>query len=148
MGGENMKKIVVGISLIVAIVGIGMAIPYISLAKIEQGYEPLTLEQINNLELGAYVAKMAGRKQVINAVIESNSLPTLEVYVDIPAEITFTITPENSEDCTNIVAIPKYGIHQKLVVGENVIKFTPKKLGVYQYSCETLANMGVIIVIE
>jgi uncharacterized protein len=53
----------------------------------------------------------------------------------IPLKWTIRVTEDELTGCNNPLVIPSYGIQKTLVVGDNLLEFTPKQEGVIAYSC-------------
>ena len=80
-------------------------------------------------------AVVNGNTQEIKSTLESGQYPAITVKAGVPVKWTITADAKNLNGCNNQIIIPQYNIKQKLVVGENVITFTPTKTGVFGYSC-------------
>lgn len=76
-----------------------------------------------------------GEVQEIQTTLESGSYPVIQVQEGIPVKWTILADASNLNGCNNEIIIPEYNISQKLVVGENVITFTPDESGKFGYSC-------------
>ncbi|MGB4659216.1 MAG: sulfite exporter TauE/SafE family protein [Mobilitalea sp.] len=73
--------------------------------------------------------------QEITTTLESRSYPPLNVQAGIPVKWIINADAKNLNGCNGEIIIPEYNIKQKLVVGENIITFTPTEAGNYGYSC-------------
>ena len=73
--------------------------------------------------------------QEIKSTLESGQYPAITVQAGIPVKWTITADANNLNGCNNQIIIPQYNVKQKLVVGDNVITFTPTKSGTFGYSC-------------
>jgi len=73
--------------------------------------------------------------QEIKSTLESGQYPAITVQAGVPVKWTITADAKNLNGCNNQIVIPQYNVKQKLVVGENVILFTPTKAGTFGYSC-------------
>jgi len=73
--------------------------------------------------------------QEIKSTLESGQYPAITVQAGVPVKWTITADAKNLNGCNNQIIIPQYNVKQKLVVGENVITFTPTKAGTFGYSC-------------
>ncbi|SEV84025.1 urease accessory protein UreH domain-containing protein [[Clostridium] fimetarium] len=73
--------------------------------------------------------------QEIKSTLESGQYPAITVQAGVPVKWTITADAKNLNGCNNQIVIPQYNVEQKLVVGENVILFTPIKAGTFGYSC-------------
>jgi plastocyanin domain-containing protein len=76
-----------------------------------------------------------GDVQEITTTLESGSYPPLTVQAGIPVKWIINADAKNLNGCNGEIIIPEYNIKQKLVVGENIITFTPTEAGNYGYSC-------------
>lgn len=68
----------------------------------------------------------------------------LKVKSNIPVQ--FAINGDGATGCTNRIVIPDLGIEKDIKKGENIIEFTPKKIGPIAYSCWMGMVRGKIIV--
>ena len=57
------------------------------------------------------------------------------VQVGVPVKWTIRVTADGLNGCNNPITVPSYGIRKTLVPGDNIIVFTPKKVGVIVYTC-------------
>jgi len=57
------------------------------------------------------------------------------VQKGIPVKWTITANDGDLSSCNNKMLIRDYNVEKKLIVGENVIEFTPTKSGKIVYSC-------------
>ena len=73
--------------------------------------------------------------QKITTQLEAGTYPPITVFAGVPVEWTIIATEDNLNGCNGVIVIPEYQINQKLVVGENLITFTPTKSGTFGYSC-------------
>lgn len=81
------------------------------------------------------VAKLAGNVQVITTSLSSGRYEAFIVQAGVPVKWTITASASQLNGCNETVTIPKYGISQRLVPGDNVIEFTPDKEGNVPYTC-------------
>lgn len=68
----------------------------------------------------------------------------LRVKNNIPVQ--FIVNGDGATGCANKIVIPDYGIEKDIKKGENIIGFTPKKVGPIAYSCWMGMVRGKIIV--
>lgn len=83
----------------------------------------------------ANVAKIKDDIQIVSTNMEPNIYEPLIVQSNIPIRWTINVEEGDLNGCNNPIAIPKYGIEKKLVVGENIIEFTPTDDGNIVYTC-------------
>lgn len=58
------------------------------------------------------------------------------------------ITSESQFSCASSIVMPKYGIKQKLVEGENIIEFISTETGNVPFSCSMGMYKGKFVVTE
>lgn len=81
------------------------------------------------------VAKIEGKIQVVTTKLESGRYSPIIVQKGIPVKWTIKVEKGDLNGCNNPVTIPQYNKQQKLVVGDNVIEFTPESEGNILYTC-------------
>ena len=81
------------------------------------------------------VAQVSGNVQTITTKLQANSYMPFIVQKGIPVKWTIKADASSINGCNGTVTIPKYGISQKLVPGDNVIEFTPDAEGSLPYTC-------------
>lgn len=81
------------------------------------------------------VAQVSGNAQTITTTLQPNSYTPFIVQKGIPVKWTIKADASSINGCNETVTIPKYGISQKLVPGDNVIEFTPEEEGNIPYTC-------------
>lgn len=60
--------------------------------------------------------------------------------------VRFAVNGDGATGCTNKIVIPDLGIEKEIKKGENIVEFTPKKVGPIAYSCWMGMVRGKIIV--
>ena len=69
------------------------------------------------------------------------------VKKDIPVELTIDAkTPLGG--CMSVLVIPDYNVSARIVLGKNVMKFTPTKTGVSYLTCSMGSVMGQFNIIN
>ncbi len=81
------------------------------------------------------VAQVSGNVQTVTTTLQPNSYTPFIVQKGIPVKWTIKADASTINGCNGTVTIPKYGISQKLVPGDNVIEFTPDAEGNIPYTC-------------
>lgn len=81
------------------------------------------------------VARIEGNVQVVETKLESGRYTPFTVQKGIPVKWTIKAGAGDINGCNGEVTIPKYGISQKLVPGDNLIEFTPEEEGNIPYTC-------------
>lgn len=80
------------------------------------------------------VATIDGDVQIIITKLSNNRYEPITVKVGVPVRWTIQATAGQINGCNKII-IPEYNIKKELVVGDNIIEFTPKQAGIVPYSC-------------
>lgn len=73
--------------------------------------------------------------QVVTTSLESGRYTPIIVQKGILVKWTIKVGEGDLNGCNNPVTIPKYNIQKKLVVGDNIIEFTPLEEGNITYTC-------------
>ncbi len=104
---------------------------------------PVALNQVEieklNLELNTSNKTIEGsiedNVQVIEFDLESYSYPNLEVKSGVPVRLVINVDEYNLNSCNYIIFSSDFGFQKELVVGQNIIEFTPSDTGQYIYTC-------------
>ncbi|PIR66940.1 MAG: heavy metal transport/detoxification protein [Parcubacteria group bacterium CG10_big_fil_rev_8_21_14_0_10_36_14] len=70
------------------------------------------------------------------------------LYIKRGVPARWIINVKQMSGCTNEIIMPEYNIRKKLKYGENIIEFTPKKVGEIKFSCWMKMVWGKFIVVE
>jgi hypothetical protein len=73
----------------------------------------------------------------------SEDVQSIAVFVDMPAKWLIHISNESAE---GTLSIPTFQFQCELQVGDNIIEFTPKISGAYDFTCNL--GKGSIVVLE
>ncbi|MDR2397795.1 MAG: sulfite exporter TauE/SafE family protein [Spirochaetaceae bacterium] len=84
---------------------------------------------------GASRPATEGGVQVLNSTLTGGRYPAITVQQGIPVKWTITAPPGSINGCNNRMIIREYGIEHQFTSGENVIEFTPERVGKFPYSC-------------
>lgn len=88
-------------------------------------------------------------KQLVTSTLSSGTYPNITVQTGTPVKWIIHAPQGSINGCNNTMNVPEYGITDySFKPGENVIEFTPNKLGRFQYSCWMGMIRGSIIVTE
>jgi len=126
---------------------IGLIVIYFSVINI--------ISSINLLGLNVFINSSDSEKfKIINGYQEVKMTQThkgyhpnyLIVKKDIPVRLV--IDSKNNSTCASYIVIEEYGIRKFLELGENLIEFTPKKIGEIKFSCGMGMHPGVINVVD
>ena len=81
------------------------------------------------------VAKIEGDVQVVTTNLTSGRYTPIIVQKGIPVKWTIKVEKGDLNGCNNPMTIPQYNKQYKLVVGDNIVEFTPESEGNIPYSC-------------
>lgn len=73
--------------------------------------------------------------QFVETELDYGSFEPIRVTTGITVEWTINAPSEKLNGCNNEIVIPEYNISQKLISGENIIRFIPEETGCFSYSC-------------
>lgn len=73
--------------------------------------------------------------QIVSTTLDRGIYDPIIVQTGRPVKWTITANDGDLNSCNNKMLIRSYGVEQKLLVGENVVEFTPTKAGTINYSC-------------
>ncbi|MGN0587095.1 MAG: sulfite exporter TauE/SafE family protein [Oscillospiraceae bacterium] len=95
----------------------------------------LYLPEISTNTDNAVKSQIINGTQYIETELDFGSYEPISVTNGIPVEWTINADEEKLNGCNNEIVIPEYNISVKLKSGENVIRFTPEKTGIFTYTC-------------
>lgn len=81
------------------------------------------------------VAKIENGVQVINTRLENGRYTPIVVQKGIPVKWTINVQKGELNGCNNPINIPEFKMSKKLVVGDNLIEFTPTESKNIIYTC-------------
>lgn len=117
---------------------------------------------INAVNGSRLVRASAGPKQGVAAIETGAEKEAIEIrmtqegngysprYFQVEAgrPVRWIITSKSQYSCASSLVVPSLGIRRQLKLGENVIEFTPKKVGKIPFSCSMGMYTGTIEVTE
>jgi hypothetical protein len=80
-------------------------------------------------------ATVNGSVQNITTIIRSGSYEPIVVQKGVPVRWTIKADSSTLNGCNRTITIPAYNITKTLQPGDNVVEFTPDKVGTIPYSC-------------
>lgn len=86
--------------------------------------------------------------QKVRTTLASGRYEPITVTAGTPVEWTIDAPQGSINGCNNRMVIPAFNIEHAFTTGENVVKFTPDKAGVYPYSCWMGMITSTITVVE
>ncbi len=95
------------------------------------------------------IAVINGDVQEVTTNLTNGRYYAINVQKGIPVKWTIKVKKGELDGCNNPINIPEYGIrNKKLVVGDNLIEFTPTKTGKFTYTCWMGMQRGTISVVD
>jgi sulfite exporter TauE/SafE/copper chaperone CopZ len=80
-------------------------------------------------------AVVSGGVQTVATEFSGGYYVPFTVQAGVPLKWTIRVTAAELNGCNNPLQVPAYGIEKRLVPGDNLIEFTPKKPGLIAYNC-------------
>lgn len=81
-------------------------------------------------------ATIVDGKQLVTSTLSSRTYPKITVQAGVPVKWVIYASEDQINGCNNTMNVSEYGINEySLQAGENVIEFTPDKVGTFPYSC-------------
>lgn len=88
------------------------------------------------------------QEQVVNMTVAYGAFTPDRFTIKEGVPVRWEVNGVDISGCASSIVSPKLGINRSLVVGENVIRFTPKKTGVIPFSCSMGMIRGSFTVVE
>lgn len=108
----------------------------LSIVMFNRGLLSLDIDILKNNNYGDYVkTTIKGDYQEIEFDLEYDNYKDIIVQKDIPVKIIINASKDKLTGCNNEIIINEFGIKKKLVVGENIIEYTPKDTKTISYTC-------------
>ncbi len=73
--------------------------------------------------------------QTVNSEVSPNGYQPIVVQVGVPVQWHLTVPKGGLTGCNRAIVIPPLNIQKELVVGDNVIEFTPETAGDIEFTC-------------
>lgn len=120
-------KVSAGLVLVLGVVmiGRGLALYGISIGMHHQ----------MNIKGDQAVSTIQGNLQTVTTEIKPDSFPPIVVQKGIPVKWIVKASNDNLNECNNAITISKLKIEKKLVVGDNIVEFTPNEVGDIAFTC-------------
>jgi sulfite exporter TauE/SafE len=111
-------------------------------------WSPWNIAPVNTEIPGGGIQIVDG-KQIITSTLFPGGYPNITVQAGIPVKWTINAPDGSINGCNNRINIGEYGItNYSFKQGDNVIEFTPERIGKFQYSCWMGMIRGSITVTE
>lgn len=86
--------------------------------------------------------------QIIKSTLSPGKYPNITVKDGIPVKWVINAPEGSINGCNYRMVIPEYGIEYSFSKGENVIEFTPSRVGEFRYTCWMGMISGTITVTQ
>ncbi|MNB70879.1 Cytochrome C biogenesis protein transmembrane region [compost metagenome] len=73
--------------------------------------------------------------QTAVTIVGKDSYSPITVKKGIPVRWIIRVSRDQLNDCNNEIIVPAFHIRKKLVVGDNVVEFTPNETGDFPFTC-------------
>lgn len=134
--GKRFRKDMILVSSILVIVlgvimaGRGFSLSGVSFASI--GVPKLSNSLVASAENVAVIDKDI---QIVTTDLSSKNYTHFVVQKGIPVRWNFKVAQGDLNGCNSTVLVPQFNIEKTLVVGDNIIEFTPSESGEIPYTC-------------
>ncbi len=81
------------------------------------------------------VATLVDGIQIVEISVGPRNYGEIVVQAGIPVRFNLKVASGLLNGCNNAIVIPAFGIQKPLMVGDNIVEFTPASAGVIPYSC-------------
>jgi len=135
---KNMMKVSAALVMVLGIVMLNRGVAFTGFTMDSLSAKTTQVSIDHNTEQNA--AQVSGDVQKITSILKAGSYDPITVQAGVAVEWTIVADESSLTGCNSEIIIPEYNITKQLVVGDNVITFTPTKSGTYGYSC----GMGMI----
>lgn len=108
----------------------------LSLTMVNRGLLTLNVDLFKVNDNNNYVeANIEGNYQVIEMDLTYDNYQDIVVKKDVPVKMIIHVDKKYLTGCNNELIINEFNISKKLDVGDNIIEFTPDKMGIFTYTC-------------
>ncbi len=108
----------------------------LSLIMLNRGLRALNIDLFKNYNEQDYlVAQISNNEQIVEFDLDYNNYQDIIVEENKPVKIIIHVAEDKLTGCNYKIMMRDFNIEQELVVGDNIITFTPTKVGTYQYTC-------------
>lgn len=128
--------------------GAGIVVIALGIFNFQNGYALVKLGRSVGGNDAVQTGVPAKDAQIIRITQKANGYFPSTLSVKKGQPVKLIIDSEDSYTCATSFIMPKAGIRKTLEPGENVLEFTPDKVGVLPFSCSMGMYRGVINVIE
>ncbi|MFH0950904.1 MAG: sulfite exporter TauE/SafE family protein, partial [bacterium] len=87
----------------------------------------------NNQQVGQVTT--SADQQIVEMTIDRNGFSPNQFELQVGVPVKWIINGDQITGCTSEIIVPDLGIKQKIHTGENIVEFTPSKVGNINFSC-------------
>jgi sulfite exporter TauE/SafE/copper chaperone CopZ len=145
VGKKFSQKVMAGGAVIVVVMGLCM-LSY-SWSMFGSGTAYAQGKDNDNSVVAAALADINLGPQVINSTLQPYAYPSITVEVGRPVKWIINAQPGAINGCNSPFVIREYGIEYRFQPGENIVEFTPNRVGTVPFSCWMGMIRGTITVV-
>ncbi|MDX9779057.1 MAG: sulfite exporter TauE/SafE family protein [Patescibacteria group bacterium] len=125
----------------------GLIIILFGLFNFNNAYKILRLQAASDNSISTQEINQTKDMQIIRMEQASRGYIPNRLQVEVNKPVRWIITSTNPYSCASSLVVPSLKINQQLKEGENIIEFTPLKIGEIRFSCSMGMYSGVIEVL-
>jgi sulfite exporter TauE/SafE/copper chaperone CopZ len=133
VGKKFSQKVMAGGAVIVAVMGLCMLSYSWSMFGFGTAYAQGKGNDNSTVNSGLTGINLG--PQVINSTLQPFAYPSIKVEAGRPVKWIIDAQPGTINGCNSPVVIREYGIEHRFQPGENIIEFTPNRVGTVPFSC-------------
>lgn len=101
------------------------------LAPLLANRSEIAVAKIKEIKVGSSLSKV----QEINTTLSDGTYKPIVVQKGLPVKWVIDVDKYDLNFCNNAFNSRELGINTKLKVGQNIVEFTPREIGLYEYNC-------------
>lgn len=136
-GSDQNRKVVTAVASVMAV-----------LLLLNLGTIKSVFSSENSNKTSGVAVNAADGPQLVDSTLSVGSYPNITVQAGIPVKWNINAPDGSINGCNNRMFIKEYSVEHTFKPGENIIEFTPEKVGKVQYSCWMGMIRGTINVVE
>lgn len=126
----------------------GLAVIFLGWMSVTNGSQLISQVKVQAVQVTNQTGGNLTGVQEVKMVQDDSGYSPSVMTVKKGIKVRWVITSDSPFSCASSIVLPKYGINQKLVEGENIIEFTPTETGNISFSCSMGMYKGKFVVTE
>ncbi|MDR2528435.1 MAG: sulfite exporter TauE/SafE family protein [Synergistaceae bacterium] len=149
LGKKFTRGMMMAGAVMVIVLGVGMFGNGMSLTGFSEGFEFASSGVVSVTAQAKPAQTERGVVQLVRTELKSGRYDPIKVQAGVLVRWTIHAEPGTINGCNNKIVIPEYGrLQKKLVLGDNIVEFTPTRTGTFTYTCWMGMIRGKITVVE